>query len=370
MSDAWRPSSITGFEQVPVGRSTVLLRVTAAPAPRADAGPAPRGDAGPPPGPGTGAPRPTLVADDGHVVNHFAAIPSPPDRDDVLRAAYSVPARVVHRDAVFSLELADGSVIALADPWPGAARVDRQAVDPPPADLPPAAADSGAVPAPNERRSELQPKITELTGELAEVRHESRALRSTAAAARARTAHARARARHLHLQAAETSAELQALRDLVAAQDGDERLRAAAGERVETGQAGGGAEQSVESVQAERGAGAEHEQAAARLSELEIWSAELERRLAETTTQLATALSAAASDESELRRLRGQLADAEARVELGQARIAALGERGADPTMDGAGSQTKLERLRRAAVADAHEQAERDLRDAAASGRG
>ena len=368
MSDAWRPGSITGFEQVPVGRSTVLLRVTAGPAPRADTGPAPRGDAGPPPGRGAGATRPTLVADDGHVVNHFAAIPSPPDRDDVLRAAYSVPARVVHREAVFSLELADGSVIALPDPWPGAARVDRQAVDAPPADLAPAAAEPGAEVAPNERRSELQPKITELTGELAEVRHESRALRSTAAAARARTAHARARARHLHLQAAETSAELQALRDLAAAQDGDERLRAAEGERVETG---GGAEQSVEPVQAERDVEAEHEQAVARLSELEIWSAELERRLAETTTQLATALSAAASDESELRRLRGELAEAEARVELGQARIAALGEPGgADPAMDDAGSQTKLERLRRAAVADAHEQAERDLRHAAASGHG
>ncbi|HWD76811.1 MAG TPA: hypothetical protein VG371_16865 [Solirubrobacteraceae bacterium] len=112
MSDAWRSVKVRQFEQVMTAPSMALLRVT---------GTAARG-------PGVPAERPTLLADDGQEVSRFPALPSPPDARGALRAAYSVPAGVIKPQTVFSLQLADGHVIALPTPSP------RPGAEQPPAD--------------------------------------------------------------------------------------------------------------------------------------------------------------------------------------------------------------------------------------------
>ncbi len=321
MSDAWRLSTIESFEQVAVAPSTALLRVSARSAHR-------EGD-----GTGEGdGPRPVLVADDGHTVDHFAAIPAPADRDDLLRAAYSVPESVVTPETVFSLEFADGFVIALPEPTPGPARLNRPRVGPArPADELADVTETAVEPVDvaesdewEERRSELQAKVTELSEELGRTRFQSTELRALAEAARTQTHHA-------HLQAAESRAELQALRDLAAAAPGPKRDSDVIGD--------GDADADADAASL---AELEHRETAARLSELETWSGELERRLADTTTQLADARGLTQSDEAELRRLRGELAEAQA--------------------------QNELDRARTAASDEAHEQARRDLADLAAPG--
>jgi hypothetical protein len=101
VSEAWRALKIKQFEQVSAAPSVALLRITGKAPRRRDASP---------------DERPTLLADDGREVARFAALPSPPDDRGVLRAAYSVPEAVIKPETVFSLELADGHVIALPAP--------------------------------------------------------------------------------------------------------------------------------------------------------------------------------------------------------------------------------------------------------------
>ncbi len=106
MTDASQSLVIGEFEHVAVGSSVVLLRVngrSSRPRPTADW-------------------RPTLVADDGSAPQRYAALPSPPDAEGVLRAAYSVPAALIDAGARFWLELEDGQTVALEDPRPGPAR--------------------------------------------------------------------------------------------------------------------------------------------------------------------------------------------------------------------------------------------------------
>jgi chromosome segregation ATPase len=88
---------------------------------------------------------------------------------------------------------------------------------------------------------------------------------------------------------------------------------------------------------------------AATLSELETWRSELERRLSETTSELELARATTADDALELRRLRGELAESEAKLELAQAdmrnlnrRLEALGTDGGVPETD---QSAELERL-------------------------
>jgi hypothetical protein len=90
------------FEQVMAAPSMALLRVTGTAERRS----------------GVPTERPTLLADDGQDVSRFPALSSPPDARGVLRAAYSVPASVIKPQTVFSLQLADGHVIALPTPTP------------------------------------------------------------------------------------------------------------------------------------------------------------------------------------------------------------------------------------------------------------
>ena len=113
MSDAWQSAKIKQFEQVLVGSAGALLRIT---------GTVPRRKS-------TTEPRPTLLADDGHVVHRFAPIPSPADKRGVLRAAYSVSADVLNSETVFVLELADGYVISLPAPTSGATRLTPEPED-------------------------------------------------------------------------------------------------------------------------------------------------------------------------------------------------------------------------------------------------
>jgi hypothetical protein len=99
--------AIGEFEHVTVGPSMMLLRISGRLSrPR----PAPEW-------------RPILAADRGLGPQRFVALPSPPDAEDVLRAAYSVPTEVVEaEDARFWLELHDGEIVELGAPVPGTPR--------------------------------------------------------------------------------------------------------------------------------------------------------------------------------------------------------------------------------------------------------
>lgn len=133
MTEASQSIVIGDFEHVAVGSSVVLLRVSGRSSrPRS-------------------APdwRPTLVADHGSDRQRYAPLPSPPDSEGVVRAAYSVPATLVGAGTRFWLELDDGQVLELGDPTPGAAR----------------------RPAPASERTEPEPDdVTTLTTALAEAR--------------------------------------------------------------------------------------------------------------------------------------------------------------------------------------------------------
>ena len=228
--------------------------------------------------PSAGEVRPTLVADDGRVIRSFAAIPAPPDQGEVLRVAFAAAADVLSTETVFSLEFPDFYVVALPAPTAGTMRGNQ-----------PGAPDAPVL----ERRTDLQPKLVELSEELAETRQETSDLRTASDTARAQTAQARSQLLDLQVVAAIQSAELQAVRDLAELKDAegpalttaaapadaeDLRDRLTAAERQRD--AADEARQAVE---------ADAEQLRARVAELEVWTAELERRLGDTTTELANA---------------------------------------------------------------------------------
>jgi hypothetical protein len=550
MSDAWRVASIKSFEQVPVAASSGLLRVSAQSAFRS------RPD----------DLRPTLVADDGSTVLRFAAIPAPGDSGGMLRAAYSVPADVATPETVFSLEFEDGFVIALPNPTPGQSRISRRVTpapapapveseppeptvaaadapaEPPPGDTgtagtPPAdtaavditapesvspeptvaAAATAAEAAPDgeERRSEPQSKLTELTEELAEARRQLAELRDDADfGARARDSvlgmlsgaalahaelqasrdldlhaaggdpgvdiaraelerrvteaeqrHADAEAEHAETRGRLTDTEQQldeatrradtAARELAGerdriggledraaaleaeAQELRDRTATAEHERDEAEETRRQAEATVEPLQAaktraerelvelqdqvhkmglerdelgrqaqafdgvavkarERAAEAEAElqRTRGRLDELEIWTAELERRLAEATTQLAEARLAAPTDEGQRQPAVGlddpsppspspsseggpahdiptavpDIPDTAGPSALPRESAAARAVRAMGQTSRTV-SDSQLDEIRRAALSEATAQAERDLQDASAGGR-
>jgi chromosome segregation ATPase len=112
----------------------------------------------------------------------------------------------------------------------------------------------------------------------------------------------------------------------------------------------------------ERAAHADKASAAASsaLRELENWRTDLERRLAETTAELVSSRTARQTAETEVRELRGVLAEAEARVELAEGRSG---------TLAAELREAKLETGRQTAEQRANEDAERELRDAAAARR-
>jgi hypothetical protein len=107
VTDGWQSLTIGDFEHVAVSPSVVLLRVNGrSPQPR--------------PYPDW---RPTLVAEHALGPQRFIALPSPPDAEGVLRAAYSVPATLMSTDARFWLELPDGETVELGAPAPGTPRL-------------------------------------------------------------------------------------------------------------------------------------------------------------------------------------------------------------------------------------------------------
>lgn len=255
MPDAWNSVKIREFEHVLAAPTVALLRVSGKPPRRRS----------------TAGPRPVLVANDGQTIRRFAAIPSPPDDRGVLRAAYSVSSDLLAPSTTFSLELNDGTVIALPVPQPGVSRLSPE----PGSEVQPEAPDAPEPPdGTDERRSGLVSKLTELSARLAEseqARDELQQSVEPISAASERTGH-----------------------ELLGA-----RERAT---RAET----------------------EAKQAASALEELETWRGELERRLTETIDELSEAKIARSQDEADLLRLAGELAEAQANVELLQAQVTTL----------------------------------------------
>ncbi len=221
----------------------------------------------------TAGPRPVLVANDGQTIRRFAAIPSPPDDRGVLRAAYSVSSDLLAPNTTFSLELTDGTVVPLPPPLPGVSRLSPE----PGAAAPPETPDAPEPPeGTDERRSGLVFKLTELSARVAE------------------SEQARDELQQSIVPLSEASERIE--HELLGA-----RERAT---RAET----------------------EAKQSAAALEELETWRGELERRLTETIDELSAAKIGRAQDEAELLRLGGELAEAEAKVELLQAEVTALAD--------------------------------------------
>ena len=201
VTDGWHSLAIGEFEHVAVGPSVVLLRVNGR-------------SSRPRPSPDW---RPTLVAEHGTGPERFDALPSPPDAEGVLRAAYSVPAALMTTDARFWLELDDGEIVELGAPAPGTPR--RAAPDAP--------ADDAAAPD----------------------------------------------------ATAEDDAD--ASEDDTEAGDGDTGAGEDAAQLATLSAALAEARDHATRVQGE------NETMATTLEELEIWRGELERRLADTTTELA-----------------------------------------------------------------------------------
>jgi hypothetical protein len=228
VSEAWRALKIKQFEHVSAAPSVALLRITGKAPRRRDASP---------------DERPTLLADDGREVARFAALPSPPDDRGVLRAAYSVPAAVIKPETVFSLELADGHVIALPAP---VSRAGARPAAPTPAVAPP---DTAAAPEP--AAADPQPAQAD-------------------AALRQELADANRRAEEALLEAA-------------AAHD----QRAA-----------------MEQRNAELAESLRERQSA--FDELDVWRQELERRLASMSSELGDATARLRAAEEELNQMRAQ----------------------------------------------------------------
>jgi hypothetical protein len=172
--------TIAEFEHVAVGPSVVLLRVNGR---SRDPRPAPDW-------------RPTLIANHTGGPERFAPLPSPPDAEGVMRAAYSVPAALIAPETRFWLELADREIVELGSPAPGTPRRHAAGAaaggdEPPPADSDQLATLSSALAQARERaaavdaenrklsatledleiwRGELERRLADTTTELAETR--------------------------------------------------------------------------------------------------------------------------------------------------------------------------------------------------------
>jgi len=212
VTEASQSVAIGEFEHVAVGSSVALLRVsgrTARPRPRPDW-------------------RPDLIVDNGDGHQRFAALPSPPDGEGALRAAYSVPADLVAAGPRFWLELEDGRPVQLGSPTPGTARRPARASHATPEDGEPDVDGlSAALAEARGRASELEGQNETMTATLEELeiwRGElERRLADTTtelAETRARLAEAHAAAEMEALVArAEADALEQAARELTEAAD-------------------------------------------------------------------------------------------------------------------------------------------------------
>lgn len=230
--------------------------------------------------------RPVLIIGGPTDEHRFAALQAPEDRGRVLRAAYVVPTSLVQPGAPCWLELSDGTRTQLPPPEQGAARVRAAGRDSP------------------TRAEPLQRRVVELEQALGvrEARIESLEL-ELADSAPDHPAHEGLENEVAKLRTRQSSLE----RELDHARD---ELRIMTFERDELSRQAA-AFDGVAVKARERAALAEaaNEKSAATLSELQTWRGELERRLAETTSELGAARAAREADERELARLRASLAE-------------------------------------------------------------
>jgi DNA repair exonuclease SbcCD ATPase subunit len=339
VAEGWKSIKLKEFEHVVTGPSQSLLRVR---------GRAPRR--------GAADQRPTLVVA-GPVEHRFAPLRTPEDRGGVLRVAYAVPTALVQSGAPCWLEFGDATRMQLPTPEEGTPRMRDGRV---------AAAEALSEPAPAPAVSSEAAELAQARDELAALGHrvaeleracddDQRAAAANAAQAQARlqstaqraetaereleTAQARARTAQQQAESsearaqnaeAEVAARIQSLErelaDVAPAREALERdvaelrarqsrleqdldksrdqLRLMISERDELSRQAA-AFDAVAVKARERAAQAEaaNERATATLRELQVWRGELERRLADTTSELAAA-QARETDERELMRRR------------------------------------------------------------------
>ena len=209
MTDAWQSLAIGEFEHVAAGPSVVLLRVNGR-------------SSRPRPSPDW---RPTLIADHGSGPERFEALPSPPDAEGVLRAAYSVPAALITPEARFSLELQDGETVDLGTPAAGTPRRIGEHREQPAGTSEQSAALSAALAEARDRAAQLQGENDTLSATLEELEIWRGELERRLADTTTELAEARARLAEAHSAAemealvarAEADALEQAARELVQA---------------------------------------------------------------------------------------------------------------------------------------------------------
>jgi chromosome segregation ATPase len=309
------------------------------------------------------------VIDDGIKEHRFSPLPAPPDKGRALRAAYAVSAALVRNARSYWLEHESGKRTNLPMPEAGVARMtgDEPGPSADDADLPDAydetrrleqrireleevhareVRDAAHKTAAAERRlteaqeradlaerrerteSERQARATasaeSLQARLADLEQDTQALRNRLAVAEREVAQAAAAREPLERELAELRGARRSLeRDLDHAR---ERLRVMTSERDEfSRQAAAFDGIAVKARDRASRAEREHQKAAATLQELEVWRAELERRLAATTTELGAAKAAREADQRELERLREALATAEVPA-VGSGRLAVHGD--------------------------------------------
>jgi chromosome segregation ATPase len=335
VSEAWPAIKIKEFEHVVTGPKS-LLRVN---------GEAPRRRE-----PGH---RPALVIDDGNKEHRFSPLPAPPDDGRTLRAAYAVASGLVRSARAYWLEHENGKRTNLPVPEAGIARMTSG--------QPPIDSDADLPDAYEETRR-LEQRISELEEVHArELRNavqrtseaEQRVLQAEEQAAAAQRGE-RSQAEQLARASAHTEAltanlagleqTVQSLRGQLSVAERELARAAAAREplereltelrgarkrlerefdhardqlRVMTNERDESVRQAaaydgiaVKARERATHAESEHQKSVAALQELEIWRAELERRLAATTSELGAVKAAHEADQRDLNRMRDGLVGA------------------------------------------------------------
>ena len=330
VSEAWPAIKIKAFEHVVTGPSSSLLRISGLGPRRREPGP-----------------RPALVVDDGTNLRRFLPLPAPADLGRTLRAAYAVPPGLVRNARAYWLDHEDGGRTKLSAPEPGVARLaDGGELPAPDVDIPDAydevrrleqriveleevhardirdaisktneaearvaAAEERAAAAEHrerltaDRQAAADAQTEDLTQQMAEHGRTSQALQARLASVERELSQASASIEPLKRELAEVRGARKSLeREVDTARD---RLRLLTSERDELSRQAT-AFDAVAVKARERAAHAEaaHQKSSAALQELEIWRAELERRLAATTSELGAVRAAREADERELARLR------------------------------------------------------------------
>jgi chromosome segregation ATPase len=366
VSEAWPAIKIKEFEHVLAAPSRSLLRVSGQGPRRRDPGH-----------------RPALVIDDGIKQHRFSPLPAPPDSGRSLRAAYAVSSGLVRNARSYWLEHENGKRTNLSVPETGVPRMSGDQAVPP--------ASEPDLPDAYEETRRLEQRIAELeevhARELrAATRKQADADRQVAEAqAQAETAERRERTANEQAASANTNAEsimtrlgeaeqsVQALRTRLATAERElsqaaaareplereltdvravrrnlqrefdharDQLRLMTSERDELArQAAAFDEIAVRARERAAHAESEHRKSSSALAELETWRAELERRLAATTTELGAMKTAREADERELQRLRDTLAGGNGPAGMG------AGHDGPDASATLAAQAAEIERL-------------------------